>query len=550
MSRASKRSTVETPTALGELEQRLAERDDVARDEALAELARTNAELKLRLAERTIERDDVARDEALAELARTNTELEQRLAERTIERDEIARDEARIELLRTNAELKARLAERTIERDDAARDEALAELARTNAELKQKLAERTIERDEVARNDASTELMRTNYAEEQLRLHAGELEALNAELESFSYSVSHDLRAPVRAVLGYTRAVIEDYGGALDDEGRRLLSVIQSEASRMGDLIDDLLAFSRLGRQPMTTSLVNMTSLVRDVAIEQSGLDGDLLPAFELSELPGVRGDRTLLRQVWVNLISNALKYSSKTANATVRIWAEREADRTVYYIRDNGVGFDMAYASNLFGVFQRLHRSSEFPGTGVGLAIVMRIVQRHGGSVNADAHLGQGATFSFRLPESGGRMNALTGVEILLAEDNQYDAEMTMRALKKCTTLDHVYRVRDGVEALQFVRGQGEFQGRGPGRSLKLLLLDLKMPRLDGLDVLRELKSDPHTKDLPVVIMTSADQESVIKESYRLGVDGFVTKPVDVEAFRDTIAALGMFWINVGARS
>jgi signal transduction histidine kinase len=369
----------------------------------LAEAARNNAELEQRLAERTIERDDVARDEALAELARTNAELEQRLAERTIERDDVARDEALAELARTNAELEQRLAENTIERDDVARDEALAELARTNAELEQRLAERTIERDDVARHEANRELTRTNAAEEQFRLHAAELEALNGELESFSYSVSHDLRAPVRAVLGYTRAIEEDYGSALGDEGRRLLTVVQSEASRMGDLIDDLLAFSRLGRQPMVNVVVNMTSLAEDVATEHTESGGVGRLTFEISSLPDVRGDRVLLRQVWVNLISNAVKYSGKKANPRVHVWATQEAARIVYHVRDNGVGFDMAYADKLFGVFQRLHRSDEFPGSGVGLAIVMRIVQRHGGTVWADARLGDGATFSFALPKKGG---------------------------------------------------------------------------------------------------------------------------------------------------
>jgi signal transduction histidine kinase len=369
----------------------------------LSESARHNTELELRLAERTIERDDVARDEALAELARTNAELEQRLAERTIERDDVARDEALAELARTNAELEQRLAERTIERDDVARDEALAELARTNTELAQRLAERTIERDDVARDEANRELTRTNAAEEQFRLHAVELEGLNAELESFSYSVSHDLRAPVRAVLGYTRAIEEDYGSALDDEGRRLLAVVQSEASRMGDLIDDLLAFSRLGRLPIVNVLVNMTSLAQDVATEHAESPGVGRVTFDIAGLPDVRGDRVLLRQVWVNLISNAVKYSGKTANPRVQVWATQEAARIVYHVRDNGVGFDMAYADKLFGVFQRLHRSDEFPGSGVGLAIVMRIVQRHGGTVWADARLGHGATFSFALPKKGG---------------------------------------------------------------------------------------------------------------------------------------------------
>jgi len=380
------------------LAERTIERDDIARDEALAELARTNAELKQRLAERTIERDDVARDDALSELGRTNAELKARLAERTIERDDIARDEALTELARTNAELKQRLAERTIERDDVARDDALAELARTNAELKARLAERTIERDDIAKDTAITELRRTNAAEQKLHLHAVDLEAVNAELESFSYSVSHDLRAPVRAILGYARAIEEDYSAELCDEARRLLAVVQHEASRMGNLIDDLLEFSRLGRAPMLNTLVNMSRLAHEVMEEITTTSG-IRPIFVIPELPAIRGDRVLLRQVWVNLLSNALKYASKKSEPEISVWATAENDNTVYHVRDNGVGFDMRYADKLFGVFQRLHRANEFPGTGVGLAIVMRIVTRHGGSVRADARLGEGATFSFTLP-------------------------------------------------------------------------------------------------------------------------------------------------------
>ena len=385
-----------------ELKQRLAERtverDDIARDEALTELARTNAELKQRLAERTVERDDVARDEALTELARTNAELKQRLAERTAERDDVARDEALTELARTNAELKQRLAERTVERDDVARDEARTELARTNAELQQQLAKRTIERDDIAREKANVELLRTNMAEEQLHVHAAELETLNAELESFSYSVSHDLRSPVRAIIGYTEAVKDDYAALLDDEGRRLLGVVHSEASRMGDLIDDLLAFSQLGRHSIVSVPIDMLSLVREVVTDQGLSTERQTSIFDIGELPDVVGDRALLRQVWTNLISNAVKYSSKKADPRIRIWATSEANRVVFNIADDGVGFNMAYADKLFGVFQRLHRNEDFAGTGVGLAIVQRIVQRHGGSIWAEAKLGEGATFSFAL--------------------------------------------------------------------------------------------------------------------------------------------------------
>lgn len=239
-------------------------------------------------------------------------------------------------------------------------------------------------------------------AEELRLMHIAELEVVNAELESFSYSISHDLRAPVRAVLGYACAIEADYGAVLDDEGRRLLSVVQGEASRMGELIDDLLAFSQLGRQPMANVLVNMTSLARDVALEQLDLADRPKSIVEVRELPSVRGDRALLRQVWANLLSNAIKYSSKNPDQQLEVWATPEAGRVVYHVRDNGVGFDMQYAHKLFGVFQRLHRSDEFAGTGVGLAIVQRIVHRHGGAVWADARPKEGAIFSFSLPLGG----------------------------------------------------------------------------------------------------------------------------------------------------
>jgi light-regulated signal transduction histidine kinase (bacteriophytochrome) len=321
-------------------------------------------------------------------------ELERRLAQRTIERDEALAD-----LARTNEELTRRLAERTVERDDIARDEALSEVARTNEELKSRLAERTIERDGVARDAAAAELTRSNAAQEQLRIHTVELEEVNAELESFSYTVSHDLRAPVRAVLGYVRAIQEDYSVALGDEGRRLLAVVEYEASRMGNLIDDLLAFSRLGRAPMSNALVDMTALAREAMAEHANVPGHERAAQTIPDLPPVRGDRMLLRQVWVNLISNAVKYASKEHEPTVRVWATLDDATATYFVADNGVGFDMRYASKLFGVFQRLHRMDEFPGSGVGLAIVMRIVKRHGGDVRAESRLGEGATFSFTLP-------------------------------------------------------------------------------------------------------------------------------------------------------
>jgi signal transduction histidine kinase len=234
--------------------------------------------------------------------------------------------------------------------------------------------------------------------ERRVAVRTAELAAANRELEAFSYSVSHDLRAPLRAVDGYARMLEEDYGGRLDEEGRRLLGVVRSSSRQMGQLIDDLLAFSRLGRQAPAKRPVDMTHLAREAVRELTCDSGG--HAIDISPLPATSADPALLRQVWLNLVGNALKYSAGRDAARVEIGGRKDGSESVYWVRDNGVGFDMRYADKLFRVFQRLHRAEEFPGTGVGLAIVERVVTRHGGRVWAEAELGMGAAFYFALPQ------------------------------------------------------------------------------------------------------------------------------------------------------
>lgn len=225
-----------------------------------------------------------------------------------------------------------------------------------------------------------------------------ELASVNRELEAFAYSVSHDLRAPLRIIDGFADILVSDYGNVLDEEGKRTVSVIVSSARRMGQLIDDLLNLSQLGRQEIVTTAVDMNRLVASVVQEQlasspvkaSVTSDDLLPAL---------CDERLVRQVWTNLVSNALKYSSKKPDPQVHITSFSHGRMSVYSIRDNGIGFNMNYAHKLFGIFQRLHKASDFEGTGVGLALVQRIIHRHGGNVWAEAKEGQGATFFFTLP-------------------------------------------------------------------------------------------------------------------------------------------------------
>jgi PAS domain S-box-containing protein len=234
--------------------------------------------------------------------------------------------------------------------------------------------------------------------EQRVSKRTAELEAANQELEAFSYSVSHDLRAPLRSVDGFSQAVLEDYGEQLPEDGRRHLQTIRAGAQHMGALIDDLLAFSRLSRQALTKRLIDMRKLVREVLEDLPVEAGERRIEIQVAELPLCSGDRALLKQVWVNLLSNALKYTRHRESAVIDVGAAEENGETVYFVRDNGTGFDMQYAGKLFGVFQRLHRAEEFEGTGVGLAIVQRVVHRHGGRVWAEAQLDRGATFYFTL--------------------------------------------------------------------------------------------------------------------------------------------------------
>jgi PAS domain S-box-containing protein len=245
--------------------------------------------------------------------------------------------------------------------------------------------------------------------EARVEQRTAELETANKELEAFSYSVSHDLRAPLRAVNGFAGIVLEDYGAQLPKEGREYLERVRKGGKRMGELIDDLLAFARLSRQPLNCQTVDMARMVRDVLGDLNL--GDRAVETRIAELPPCQGDPALLKQVWVNLLSNAVKYSHIRTPAVIEVGCEHTQGEWVYFVRDNGVGFDMQYANKLFGVFQRLHRAEDFEGTGVGLAIVQRVIHRHGGRIWAAAELDHGATFYFTLGEGnhGGQANGET---------------------------------------------------------------------------------------------------------------------------------------------
>ena len=242
----------------------------------------------------------------------------------------------------------------------------------------------------------------------ELQARMSELAAVNKELEGFSYSVAHDLRAPLRAIDGFSRMLIEDCAAAIDANGRRYVDVITQNTRKMGQLIDDLLAFSRMGRKTLEVHEIDVEKVVQEVFSSLKESHPDRTLTLELGSLPAGFGDPSMIRQVFANLLGNSVKYTRGRDPARIEVGARVEADETLYYVRDNGVGFNQDYSHKLFGVFERLHSAKEFEGTGVGLALVQRIVERHRGRVWGEGKIGEGATFHFTLPrataESRGR--------------------------------------------------------------------------------------------------------------------------------------------------
>jgi light-regulated signal transduction histidine kinase (bacteriophytochrome) len=300
------------------------------------------------------------------------------------------------ELAETNRGLMAlswELEQRVDERTTQLRA-AHEELQRTNAELVQftlELEDRVAQRTE--------EIRRLNEElERRVEARTAELAMVNKELEAFSYSVSHDLRAPLRAIDGFSKALLDEYGGKLDEQACHYLDRVRTGSQKMSGLINDLLDLSGITRTTLRKESISLTELARGVVAELQNREPSRKVIVEIDDGLTSRGDSRLLTIVLVNLLGNALKYTAKRPEAQIAFGQENQGNETVFYVRDNGAGFDMAYAGKLFAPFQRLHRDSEFEGTGIGLATVQRIVSRHGGRIWAEAVVDAGATFYFTL--------------------------------------------------------------------------------------------------------------------------------------------------------
>jgi signal transduction histidine kinase len=250
---------------------------------------------------------------------------------------------------------------------------------------------------EIESQNARIQLFNQNL-ELTIRKRTEDLEAANKEMEAFSYSVSHDLRAPLRSINGYSKILLEDYGDQLGEPGRQTLNTVIRNAVRMGQLIDDLLHFSRLGKQSVKKIKLDMTALAQNVFEDIKGQYAKEID-IQIHALAPVDGDSSMIRQVMQNLLSNAIKYSTKKDVVKIEVGSFQQDSSQVYYVKDNGAGFDMKYYDKLFGVFQRLHSASEFEGTGVGLALVHRIITKHDGKIWAEGKENEGATFYFSLP-------------------------------------------------------------------------------------------------------------------------------------------------------
>jgi len=391
--------------------------------------------------------------------------------------------------------------------------------------------------DQIARQNSDLEEARADL-ERRVEARTHDLAAANKELEAFSYSVSHDLRAPLRGIDGFSNALLSRYGPQLDEQGRHYLERVRAATQRMSQLIDDLLGLARVSRRELVRKRADLSEIACQVGAELSRRQPTRQVRVDVQPALTAQADPHLLTIVLENLMGNAWKFTGKTADAHVEVGRRADGPDPAFYVRDNGAGFDMAYADKLFGAFQRLHAEADFEGTGIGLATVQRIVTRHGGRIWAEGG-GQGSDVLLHY----GAQSMNDNRPILLVEDNRDDVELTVMALKEAKITNPVVVAGNGVEALDYLFGTGTHAGRDASNQPVVVLLDIKLPLLNGIDVLRRMREDERTRRTPVVMLTSSDERQDIAATYDLGANSYVRKPVEFEGFLSAARQLGLYW-------
>ncbi len=383
--------------------------------------------------------------------------------------------------------------------------------------------------------------------EEELAARSEELERSNRELEQFAYVASHDLQEPLRMVASYTQLLARRYRGRLDEDAEEFIGYAVDGVTRMQALINDLLAYSRVGTRGGAFEPVEVGAVMERVLASLGPAMEDAGATVTRDPLPTVRGDAGQLGQLLQNLVGNAVKFRGE-APPRVHVSAERAGDEWAFAVADNGIGIDPEYAERIFVIFQRLHTRGEYPGTGIGLAICKKIVERHGGRIWFEPAPRRGDRLPLH-PSGPGerpRMSSQTvsrPVEVLLVEDNPGDVRLTREALKEGRIRSNLHVARDGVEALAFLRRRGEYAA---APRPDLILLDLNLPRKDGREVLTEIKEDAALRQIPVVVLTSSQAEEDICRAYDLHANCYITKPVDLDQFINVVRSIEDFWFTV----
>lgn len=382
-------------------------------------------------------------------------------------------------------------------------------------------------------------------AQRALERYTREIEQSNRDLERFAYVVSHDLAEPLRMISSFVQLIPEEFGPQLGGRGREYVDFVLEGSTRMRALIDDLLSYSRLGADDLAVTRVDLARVAERVLQVLRDPIRDAGAVVTVGDLPTVAADVIKIEQVLQNLVANAVKFARPDDGPHVSITAQRVGDAWQVTVADDGIGIEARHSDRVFEMFQRLHPREDFPGTGVGLTICKRIVDRHGGRIWFEPNEPRGTRFHFTIPDPEASLDDV--VRILLVEDNPGDVLLMRQGLATWNRRTEVHTVSDGEDALAFLRRQGGYRD---APEPDLVVLDVNLPRLKGAEILSRMRGDPALQDVPVAVMSSSANEAAIAEPYDSRTTCFVLKPMDVPEYRAAVRGLERFWtIAAGSR-